>query len=245
MSETTTSGASSVLDADLSVSDLADHIQTLTDRIDDLEQEVAEKDERIEELESRLDTTEYRLDATSNIDDKLDERLEDVEATLENTSVDVDAPETTLHDTLLADSPLEQACGMTDQESREHLSENQHRARNIALVATKIGKKTPNGYVISNKKYREELAAMLGKYPNDNTVKRTREFLDWFGKENVRLIDHRGTKKVVFDTAYAKQLGRTSYSPEECHVIEHKNSWKDMLGLHPSGKADSNVSATA
>ncbi|WP_227357688.1 hypothetical protein [Haladaptatus salinisoli] len=202
------------------------------------------KDERIAELEERLDTAEYRLDATSNIDDKLDERLEDVEETLENAKPGVDAPETTLHNTLLADTPLEQVCGMTDQESRGYLSENQHRARNIALVATKIGKKTPNGYVISNKKYREELAAMLGKYPNDNTVKRTREFLDWFGKENVQIIDHRGSKKVVFDTAYAKQLGRTSYAPEECLVVEHKNSWKDMLGLHPSGNDSAGVSAT-
>jgi uncharacterized coiled-coil protein SlyX len=60
MSDTTTSGASSVLDDNASVNDLVDHVQTLTDRIDDLEQEVAEKDERINELEQRVDARENK-----------------------------------------------------------------------------------------------------------------------------------------------------------------------------------------
>ncbi|EFW94240.1 hypothetical protein ZOD2009_00370 [Haladaptatus paucihalophilus DX253] len=55
MSNPTTFGASSVLDDnDVSISDLAKHVQTLTDRIQDLEQEVAEKDERINELEEQV-----------------------------------------------------------------------------------------------------------------------------------------------------------------------------------------------
>jgi uncharacterized coiled-coil protein SlyX len=58
MSDTATSGASSALNDNASVSDLAKHVQSLTDRIDDLEQEVAEKDERINELEQRVDTRE-------------------------------------------------------------------------------------------------------------------------------------------------------------------------------------------
>ncbi|WP_227778011.1 hypothetical protein [Haladaptatus pallidirubidus] len=63
MSNTTTSGASSSPDeSNISVSDLAKHIQSLTDRIDDLEQEVAKKDERIEELEAQA-TIEWRGDA--------------------------------------------------------------------------------------------------------------------------------------------------------------------------------------
>lgn len=52
MSNITTSGASCTFDDDdLSVSDLADHIQTLTDRINELEEEIAKKDKRIDELE--------------------------------------------------------------------------------------------------------------------------------------------------------------------------------------------------
>ncbi|WP_231187802.1 hypothetical protein [Haladaptatus sp. DYF46] len=58
MSDTTTSGASSVLDDDVSVSDLVEHVQTLTDRIGNLEQEVAEKEERINDLEQRVDARE-------------------------------------------------------------------------------------------------------------------------------------------------------------------------------------------
>ncbi|WP_231188997.1 hypothetical protein [Haladaptatus sp. DYF46] len=59
MSDSTTSGASSVLDDnDVSISDLAKHIRSLTDRVDDLEAEVAEKDKRIDELEQRVDARE-------------------------------------------------------------------------------------------------------------------------------------------------------------------------------------------
>ena len=59
MSDPTTSGASSVLDdSDVSISDLAKHVQSLSDRVDDLEVEVAEKDERIDELEQRVATRE-------------------------------------------------------------------------------------------------------------------------------------------------------------------------------------------
>jgi hypothetical protein len=51
MSDTTTSGASSI--QNVSVNDLTKHVQSLTDRIDDLEQEVAEKEDRINKLEEQ------------------------------------------------------------------------------------------------------------------------------------------------------------------------------------------------
>ncbi|WP_423743125.1 hypothetical protein V5735_00225 (plasmid) [Haladaptatus sp. SPP-AMP-3] len=57
MSNTTPSGASNALE-NVSVTDLAKHVQSLTDRVDDLEQQVAEKDERIDDLE------DYREEAT-------------------------------------------------------------------------------------------------------------------------------------------------------------------------------------
>ncbi|WP_227379913.1 hypothetical protein [Haladaptatus halobius] len=55
MSNTTTSGASSTLE-NVSVTDLAKHVQSLTNRIDDLEQEVTEKDEQIESLQQYVET---------------------------------------------------------------------------------------------------------------------------------------------------------------------------------------------
>ena len=58
MSNTTTSGASTL--ENVSISDLAKHIQSLSDRVDDLEAEVAEKDERIDNLEARVAALEAR-----------------------------------------------------------------------------------------------------------------------------------------------------------------------------------------
>ncbi|WP_227377593.1 hypothetical protein [Haladaptatus halobius] len=78
MSNTTVSGASSTLDGDeLSVSDLADHIQTLADRIDDLEAKVAEKDERITDLRVDLEQKDSQIeeleDHVENIANTADE----------------------------------------------------------------------------------------------------------------------------------------------------------------------------
>ena len=72
MSNTTVSGASSILDGDeLSVSDLADHVQTLTDRIEDLEADVAEKDEQIANLHADLEQKDARIE-------ELEERVSDL-----------------------------------------------------------------------------------------------------------------------------------------------------------------------
>jgi chromosome segregation ATPase len=89
MSNTTDSGASSALE-NVSVSDLAKHVQSLTDRIDDLEQEVAEKDERIDELEQRVDQLEdYRMEAAkSRAQDR--QQLSSLEETTETMQDDID-----------------------------------------------------------------------------------------------------------------------------------------------------------
>ncbi|MFH5802410.1 hypothetical protein [Haladaptatus sp. CMAA 1911] len=183
------------------------------------------------------DPTRPRFEERSIVD-----QLDEVEEDVENVAVGVEAPKTTLQNTLLAESPLEQVCGMTDDEAKEHLHENQYRATRVALIAKIIGKKTPKGYVVSNKKLREELASMLGEYPNDGTVKRVRDFLDDMGKEHVRIIDHRGAKKVVFDKAFAKRLGADYVAPEECLVVQHKKSWRDILDSHVSCKEDAEAS---
>lgn len=74
MSNTTVSGVASILDGDLSVSDLAQHVQTLTHRIDDLEAEVTKKDEHITELRADLEQKDTQI-----------EELEDRVADLANT----------------------------------------------------------------------------------------------------------------------------------------------------------------
>ncbi|WP_076431091.1 hypothetical protein [Haladaptatus litoreus] len=52
MNDITTSGASSI--ENVSVSNLAKHVQSLADRITELEQEVTEKENRINELEEQV-----------------------------------------------------------------------------------------------------------------------------------------------------------------------------------------------
>jgi vacuolar-type H+-ATPase subunit I/STV1 len=89
MSNTTPSGASSALE-NVSVTDLAKHVQSLTDRVDDLEQEVAEKDERIDDLEQRVDQLEdYRTEAAKErVQDR--QQLSRLEDTTETIEADID-----------------------------------------------------------------------------------------------------------------------------------------------------------
>ncbi|WP_227357286.1 hypothetical protein [Haladaptatus salinisoli] len=72
MSNTTPSGASSALE-NVSVTDLAKHVQSLTDRVDDLEQEVAEKDERIADLRMNFEQKTTRIE-------ELEQRIEELES---------------------------------------------------------------------------------------------------------------------------------------------------------------------
>ena len=71
MGDTTTSGASSGIDDNISISDLVEHVETLTDRIDDLEQEVTEKDRQIVGLQSNIEQKDARIA-------ELEERIEDL-----------------------------------------------------------------------------------------------------------------------------------------------------------------------
>ncbi|WP_435159848.1 hypothetical protein [Haladaptatus sp. DFWS20] len=88
MSDPATSGASTL--ENVSISDLAKHVQSLSDRVDDLEQEVAEKDKRIDELEQRVDELEnYREESTKErAQDR--HKLSSLEDTTESMEADID-----------------------------------------------------------------------------------------------------------------------------------------------------------
>ena len=88
MSDPTMSGASTL--ENVSISDLAKHVQSLADRVDDLERKVAEKDERIGDLEQRVDELEdYREEATKErAQDRL--QLSNLEETTETMESDID-----------------------------------------------------------------------------------------------------------------------------------------------------------
>ncbi|WP_458190818.1 hypothetical protein [Haladaptatus sp. NG-WS-4] len=171
------------------------------------------------------------------------EQIDEIEATVEDVNPGGDGTKTTVHNTLLAESPLEQVTGLTEHEAIQNLSSNQVRARTIAMNIPAIAKSAEAGFVIDNSTLRSELTKIKGERPNDNDVKRVRDFLSDLGKKHVDIVDHRGSKMVVVEKAYAKQLGRTSYSPEECLVVEHKNNWRDMVELHSSGNGATQASA--
>ena len=166
-------------------------------------------------------------------------RINNLEDKVEDMNPGVSDAGTTFHDTILEETPLEQICGLTDDEAQEHLWSNQQRARKLAIDIPKIATDAPKGYTIDNKTLQSELTQIMGKQPNDNDIKRVRDFLSDLGKEHVDIVDHRGSKMLVIDKGYAKQLGREYFAPEECLVVEHKNNWRDLLQMssNPSAKA--------
>ncbi|WP_433630276.1 hypothetical protein [Halomicrococcus sp. NG-SE-24] len=237
-----------------------DHVDVDT-RIDSLREELETERERRQELEDRIEnrpTIEWQGKESQVEDlwvdnypigkvvkrhgDRLNDhqsRINDLEDEVEDMNPGVCGAETTFHDTVLEETPLEQICGLTDDEAREHLWSNQQRARKLAMAIPKIATDAPKGYTIDNNTLRSELTRIMGKHPNDNDVKRVRDFLSDLGKDHVDIVDHRGSKMLVVDKGYAKQLGRKYFAPEECLVVEHKNNWRDLLHLssNPPAKA--------
>ena len=82
MSDTTISGVTENIGADISIEDLTEHVQTLADCITELKREVAKKDERIDDLEQRVD----ELEAEQNTQEK---RMDALGTGIESTNDDI------------------------------------------------------------------------------------------------------------------------------------------------------------
>ena len=152
MSNPTTSEVSSVLDADVSVSDLVQHIQSLIDRIADLEAKVVENDDRIDELEQRVedleatqDTNEKRMDALGIGIESANDDIADLEDRIATTDSNHSDEQRIPTDDW---TPLERLSMISDEALDKHVSASDRRAVTLFEHWDEWSRKTPQGNLL-------------------------------------------------------------------------------------------------
>jgi hypothetical protein len=92
---------------------------------------------------------------------------------------------------------LEQVCALSDDESREHLTANQSRAKKVACRIDEYGKSVPAGIAITSSRLRDVLSGLEDKRIHRQTVQRVMGFLERFGGGHISQKQTRGGKTVV------------------------------------------------
>ncbi|RDZ35284.1 MULTISPECIES: hypothetical protein [Haloferax] len=195
-----------------SIEDLAARIDELEERVDALEtdtqqleetveaqaQTIASQREALTQYETRADDLEAKLDAASDHRKHLQQRLYAVE------SADTPTDESNTRR-----SPLQQLIRLPSQ-ALSKLTANQERARFIAKDIREYATNVPAGFALDSSTIRTVLHAKEGQTPHTQTVSRVMDFLDDLGKEGVKIVKRRGTKRVIFTERAVSELAETS-----------------------------------
>ena len=156
-------------------------------RIEELEQAKEGSDEHRKHLQRRLHTLEAESGETDN----------------SSADADDDEPST----------PLGRILQLPKHVVQQKLSANQQRALLIAKDIREYAKQVPAGFAVDSRTIRTVLQAKEEQALHTQTIARVMEFLDRLGKEHVRVVKRRRTKRVIFtETAVERlsEIARTS-----------------------------------
>ena len=152
MSDTITSAVSTCADEDVSVSDLAEHVQTLANSITELKAEVAEKDERIDDLEQRVDeleaeqnTQEKRMDALGMGIESANDDIADLEDNIDAVNSNHSDEQSTPADDW---TPLERLSVIGEAALDDHVFASDRRAVTVFEHWEEWSTKTPQGNLL-------------------------------------------------------------------------------------------------
>ncbi|POG55536.1 hypothetical protein [Haloferax marisrubri] len=211
-----------------SIEDLAARIDELEDRVDELEADteqleatvdaqaetIASQRDQLADYETRTQELEAELDAATDHRKHLQQRLYAVES--EDTPND--EPNTSL-------SPLQQLIRLPSK-ALSKLTANQERARFIAKDITEYATNVPAGFALDSSTIRTVLHAKEGRTPHTQTVSRVMDFLDDLGKEGVKIVKRRGTKRVIFSEHVVSELAETAPSSGRSSITEVVMGWR-------------------
>ena len=198
----------------------------LSAQVGELESQVRDNAEQIEETSDDLDETEQRLDAFSNwlenvVDDvaansdDIDDVRNDIEASEGNGSTGENtAPETYV----TPETPLEQTAALP-QEMIDEESPNVRRAVFVAQGVDDYSRKVPAGRAIRSSELRKVLKAGTDSNGHTETVSRVMNVLDDMGKDDVKIVDRRGEKRIVFSQEAADRLSELTEQKRNHRVV--------------------------
>ncbi len=180
----------------------------LRQRVDTLEQRLDGVDNHVGEVEEDLDETDEYVQQIADIAAReraeLATRVTDLEESHDSIedpdSVDgtSDGVETGVHDTVRAETPLEQAVNFPPHVAERELSENKLRGRFVARDIKQYATNVMGGWTMSASDMRKVISAYEeGGTVHPETLRRVRKFLDEWGKDETEIRETDGGMNVV------------------------------------------------
>lgn len=206
-----------VADEKLSIEALAEEVRSLRAEVKGLQ---ADK----EQLTQTVEVQAEQLDEQATTIDAMEERIAELEQAQEQSSEHRKHLQGRLHtleeengesaespgddDREEPSTPLGQILQLPKKMIERKLSANQRRALFIAKDVREYAQQVPAGFAIDSSTLRKVLKAKEDQTPHTQTISRVMEFLDRLGKQYVRIVKRRGTKRVVFTETGVERLSR-------------------------------------
>jgi len=177
-------------------------IDELTERIADLEDEQDDQEDDLQEerAERAKEDAQLRQRITA-VEDEIDQ-IEDGEADSGDENPTLDGEETSLHE---PQTPLEDLVTLPDA-VLDGESANTQRAVFVARDVAEYSQSVPAGRAITSSDLRTVLRAGTDSRGHRQTVARVMDLLDDLGGEDVKIVDRRGTKRLVFSDEIVSRL---------------------------------------
>jgi len=182
------------------VETLIEIVEEQAERIDELKNELDEHRER-----SAKDRAETRRRVT-DIEKDIEQR-DDTHACDACEGAETGDPNPTPHDDESAtQTALFDVCRLPNDVAQRELSANQRRARFVAKDIADYATSVPAGYAITSSEISTVLRAGTDCKGRTQTTARVMNFLDRFGEDSVKVVQRRGTKRVILDEELVNEL---------------------------------------
>ncbi len=181
---------------------------------------VEEQQKQIEELQDRLDEEQTQR---GKDDAELRGRITDAEERLDavedgGSTSETPTPNDEKDGSTTPKTPLERVCSLPEEAATSQLSANQRRARFVAKDVEQYASKVPAGYAITSGEISTVLRAGTDCKGRTETVSRVMDFLEELGKDAVKIVERRGTRRVILDEQLVEQLREINAVEETNHT---------------------------
>jgi DNA repair exonuclease SbcCD ATPase subunit len=202
------------------VADLADTVRQQDKRIEEQDKRIEEQDKRIDDLEDQL-KEERATRAKESAQDR--KRIHQVEQAVEERltsgkTMGPDKEEKAPEASTTPKTPLERTTAMP-QEMIADETANVRRAVFVAADLDDYTTKVPAGRAIKSGELRRVLKAGTDARGHSQTVDRVISVLDDLGGDEVKIVDRRGERRVVFTEQIVERLKELTAEQEASHDV--------------------------
>jgi hypothetical protein len=199
------------------ISVLVDVIKKQQQQIDDLQERVSDLEDDLNEQDDGLDE---ERDTRAREDAQLRQRITAVEEDIEGLEDDQEDANPTQQtgkppeqETM---TPLEDLVTLPDTVLDEERA-NTQRAVFVARDVSDYAQCVPAGYAITSSDLRKVLRAGTDSRGHRQTVSRVIDLLDDLGGDDTKIVEKRGTKRLVFTDEIVERLGRLTADRSQSH----------------------------